>query len=160
MKGKTIVIAIDGSPTSNAAVEAGLQLAGALGSPVRFVHAASPLAEDVYEHRDDRFGGATDDEIVARDSVLATAAERASQSGVESEVALIGEAPGALTPEGRSADVAAEIAGIAEGLKAGLIVVGSRGRGPVAGAVLGSVSHNLINFATVPVLVVHAPKEE
>ena len=33
-----------------------------------------------------------------------------------------------------------------------------RGRGTVAGAVLGSVSHNLISQATVPVLIVHEPE--
>ena len=37
-----------------------------------------------------------------------------------------------------------------------LIVVGSRGRGAVHGALLGSVSHYILNHSTVPALVVHA----
>lgn len=59
---------------------------------------------------------------------------------------------------GSSAELAVDIAGIADGLGASMIVVGSRGRDSVAGVVLGSTSHNLIKWAAVPVLVVHAPK--
>ena len=36
-----------------------------------------------------------------------------------------------------------------------LIVIGSRGRGAVSSAVLGSVSHFVLNHGTVPVLIVH-----
>lgn len=159
MKGKTIVVAIDDSPAADAAADAGLDLANALGSPVYFIHAASPLAEDVYDQREDQFGGPTEAEIAAHDDLLAAAAERASQTGVECDVRLIPEASD-LMSQTRNADLAAAIADIAEGLEAGMIVVGSRGRGVFTGAVLGSVSLNLIKVATVPVLVVNAPAEE
>lgn len=36
-----------------------------------------------------------------------------------------------------------------------LIVIGSRGRGAVSSAVLGSVSHFVLNHGTVPMLIVH-----
>jgi nucleotide-binding universal stress UspA family protein len=36
-----------------------------------------------------------------------------------------------------------------------LIVLGSGGRGPIRSAVLGSVSHFVLNHAKVPVLIVH-----
>jgi hypothetical protein len=36
-----------------------------------------------------------------------------------------------------------------------LIVLGSRGRGAVRSAVLGSVSHFVLNHGTVPMLIVH-----
>jgi hypothetical protein len=51
--------------------------------------------------------------------------------------------------------VADVIVGIAAGRKADMIVVGSRGHGAVAGAVLGSVSRGVVAHATAPVLVVH-----
>ena len=41
-----------------------------------------------------------------------------------------------------------------------LIVMGSRGRGAVRSAVLGSVSHFVLNHATVPVLIVHDGERE
>ena len=41
-----------------------------------------------------------------------------------------------------------------------LIVLGSRGRGAIRSAVLGSVSHFVLNHGTVPMLIVHDSGEE
>jgi nucleotide-binding universal stress UspA family protein len=147
VKGKPVLVAVDGSPASDAAVGAAVELAGALGSPVRFVHASSPLAERLFDA--DNENGPTEQQIVAGDPVLAGALGRARDAGVQAEVEVVGA-------DGDTGDLAAVIAGIASGSDAGVIVCGSRGRGAVAGAVLGSVSHNLIRYAPVPVLVVHA----
>ena len=146
MAERTLLVATDGSPAATAAVTRALELALAMQARVRFVHASSPVAEELFDRYPN--DGPTQDQIIARDPILADAAERAADKGVESEVELISASS--------DANLAAEIAGIASGIEATMIVTGSRGRGTVAGAVLGSVSHNLISEAAVPVLIVHA----
>jgi len=48
----------------------------------------------------------------------------------------------------------AEIVGLAEELGAGLVVIGSRGLGPLRSALMGSVSHSVVRHARCPVMVV------
>jgi nucleotide-binding universal stress UspA family protein len=48
------------------------------------------------------------------------------------------------------------VIGIEQAVNADLVVVGPRGRGPLASMVLGSVSQGLLDAATIPV-VVHSP---
>jgi nucleotide-binding universal stress UspA family protein len=149
MTSDEILVATDGSPAAEAAVEEGITLAAAMNRSVRFVHASS-LADDLFEENPE--DGPSSEEVLARDGVLRHAAERAAARGVEAQVEVL--------PQAHTSDLAADIAGLAVGAKASLIVVGSRGRGPVSGALLGSVSHNLIKWATVPVVVVNAPQAD
>src|SRR5579872_3148074 len=145
MKGKVILVAVDASAAAQQAVKVALELASGLDSPLRLVHADSHLARELFaEHPDE---GPTRQEIAAADAVLAAAAALADAAAIHADLELIAEDSGA--------DLAAALAGIANGIDAGLIVVGSRGHGALAGTVLGSVSHNLIRYATRPVVVVH-----
>ena len=147
--GKMILVAVDGSPAAAAAVAAALEIATAMHSKVRFVHASSPLAENLFDEFP--IEGPPLEKILARDPVLAEACERAREAGIEPEVELLAAEHGA--------DLAAAIAGIADGGGASMIATGSRGLGTFTGAVLGSVSGNLLKYASVPVLVVHAPDQ-
>src|ERR687895_2236757 len=54
----------------------------------------------------------------------------------------------------RMGDTAQEIVNLAEGLKVGLIAVGSRGRSRIKRALMGSVSDSVVRHAHCPVLVV------
>ena len=56
--------------------------------------------------------------------------------------------------ESRKGDVAQTVIAIAKEKAADVIVVGKRGAGPVARLLLGSVSHELVNLAALPVIVV------
>jgi nucleotide-binding universal stress UspA family protein len=56
--------------------------------------------------------------------------------------------------ESRAGDVAQSIIDIANEKAADVIVVGKRGAGLVERLLLGSVSHKLVNLATLPVIVV------
>jgi nucleotide-binding universal stress UspA family protein len=73
----------------------------------------------------------------------------------------------ALVPEGipvsgrtAAGDPGAELVKRAEAAAHDLIVMGSRGRGAVRSAVLGSVSHFVLNHTTIPVLIVHAGDQD
>ncbi len=70
--------------------------------------------------------------------------------------------PDGITASGRTAigHPGAEILKRAVAGDHDLIVLGSRGRGAVRSAVLGSVSHFVLNHGTVPMLIVHDSREE
>jgi nucleotide-binding universal stress UspA family protein len=62
-----------------------------------------------------------------------------------------------LTTQLLDGDPARELLRVARELDADVIVMGSRGRGRVTAAVLGSVSNHVMHEAAVPVIVIHRP---
>jgi nucleotide-binding universal stress UspA family protein len=137
-KPKKIVIATDGSAGASVAVEQGVWLAKMLEAKAVFVSVArSPLpilGEPFYQR------ALTADLAKARaaiDAALPVAQER----HVAYEVEIL---------EGSPAEA---ILNIARMHGAELVVIGSRGRGAVTGAVLGSVSSEVVHRADRPVLV-------
>ena len=140
---KTFIVAIDGSEGSKAAIDEAIDLAGDLGAALTFVFVRRPpssvLGHPYYDRRlshDLRRGRETLDDAIAT----------AGSAGIECD---------GKSLEGDAAD---EIVSLADNRHADLIVVGSRGHGALAGAVLGSVSRAIAQHADVPVLVAkHRP---
>jgi len=136
-----IVIGTDGSPGARAAVHEGLDLARRLGAPVIFVtvrHSIPLLGDPFYQRK-------LSEQLAHARAVLDEARAEADRLGVEADHEIA---------EGDAVDELLRTARYAE---ADLIVVGSRGLGPVAGAVLGSVSRALVQHSPIPVLVVKEP---
>jgi nucleotide-binding universal stress UspA family protein len=127
---KTIVIGTDGSEPAAAAVATALALASDTGASVVCVGV------------DDSFDREGIDP--APTAAAESAAGRARERGIAAEV---------VTRIGPAAD---QLLAAADACDADLVVVGSRGRGRLTSAVLGSVAHALIRDSTRPVLVVTA----
>jgi nucleotide-binding universal stress UspA family protein len=142
---KQIVIATDGSPSALEAVDIGLELAQEQGADVTFVHVTPP---DTY--RVARLGPGHpmphDMPIDESETALAAAEEAAKEAGV------------AYALERISGEAVDTIVALAERKNADLIVVGSRGLGPVKATLLGSVSRGVLNDARRPVLIVKAER--
>jgi nucleotide-binding universal stress UspA family protein len=133
-----ILIGTDGSPGARAAVAEGIELARLLGAAVTFAsvcRAGAIFGNPYYE------GTETEAPAQAR-AAVEQAIEEAERLGVSADYEIVNGDPvdGLLrTARYREAD---------------LIVVGSRGLGAIAGAVLGSVSKALVQYSPLPVLVV------
>ena len=143
---ETLLIATDGSRSSQQAVEVGVRLARERGARVAFVHSSPHVAATLFEQNP--YTLATAEEVASVDPTLRSSLERAQEAGVDAELIVLGE-------EG-TGSVAASIVGTAQGVGATMIVVGARGRGAVTEAVVGSVSRTVMEMADVPVVVVHS----
>ena len=135
---KRIVVAYDGSEGSREALAAGVETARATGAVATLVyvrHTPLPIVGDPFYER------SLSRELHRGRDVLAEARAFAADAGVAAETELL---------EG---DPAQQILDLARLRGAELVVVGSRGRGAVAEALLGSVSHAIVHGADRPVLV-------
>jgi nucleotide-binding universal stress UspA family protein len=140
----SIVVGVDGSAPGREALRFALAEAALRGARLHVVHSWSipPLAATgvgmipAYGLLRSELGDAARDALEAE---LAHAAADATDVEIERHVPQ-GDAAGALVERAAGAD---------------LLVVGSRGRGGVAGTVLGSVSRACLHHAPCPVAVVH-----
>ncbi len=141
-----IVVAVDGSPSSTAAVEWAARDADLRKVPLRIVHVmpSEPVAEGWYS-------------VTMPDGFSQWQEEYAKQ--IVSEAHKLAESH--VAPD-RADQVTTEILGgaivhtlVELSEHAELIAVGCRGQGTVAGALLGSVSSGLAHHAHCPVAVIH-----
>ncbi|GAA3504109.1 universal stress protein [Streptomyces prasinosporus] len=134
-----LVVGVDGSGSSLEAVDWAVDEAARLGLPLRIVHAS---LWERYETRVPSFATGRPAEEVMADNIVAAGVERARLRRRDLEV---------------SGDVVSEDAVSAllhAAHDASTLVTGSRGRGGVAGMLLGSVSLTVAARAVCPVIVV------
>jgi nucleotide-binding universal stress UspA family protein len=133
-----LLIGTDGTPGGRAAVSEGLALARSLGASVTFVAVhprVSALAAPYYQRR-------LTEHLASSSATIEAALAEADRLGVAADSEVV---------EG---DPPAELLRLAGSYEADMIIVGSRGLGALAGALLGSVSRWLVTHADIPVLVV------
>ncbi|WP_280368604.1 universal stress protein [Nocardia wallacei] len=137
-----VVVGVDGSPTSEAAIAAAFAEAAARGTDLVAVHAWGDWEFGQFAGRDDVFLPNADYEQ-AEEAILAERLagwqEKYPEVTVSRKVYLF--QPAARLQEWSDT--------------AQLIVVGSRGRGGFAGLLLGSTANKLVQHAHCPVMVVH-----
>jgi nucleotide-binding universal stress UspA family protein len=145
-----IVVGVDGSDSSRAALAWALAEARLRGSSVRAVHAWMLPAMGA---------GEAPWALIPPGSYVdvdTEEIEKATHEALDREIAEVGGPAGVaverFVAEGPAADVIVEASADAE-----LIVVGTRGRGAIATLVLGSTSQQVIHNAKRPVVVVPAP---
>jgi nucleotide-binding universal stress UspA family protein len=135
---KRFIVAVDGSEGSSAAIEDAVALARQMDAALTFVHVRKPpssaLGHPYYERQ-------VSHDLQKGRRVIAEAIRAAAEAGIECDGDIF------------AGDAADEIVSIADNRRVDLIVIGSRGRGALAGALLGSVSREVVQHANVPVLV-------
>ena len=138
---KTILVATDGSHSAMEAADFAVGLAADRQTELIFVHVVPTL--DLVADADYDVDFANPHQPTEHDrSLLDNAAELAASQGVLATTALLG---------GATAD---ELVAYADERGVDLIVVGARGHGVVARALLGSVSLGVLRKSTCPVLIV------
>lgn len=143
-----ILVPVDGSHTSEKALDEAIRLAELSGARLRLVHVVDELS---YVNG---FESAMNyvNEIIpvmreAGEKLLAHDRKKAEDKGVSADCVLVMDGPG------RIFDHVNEQARLA---KADLIVVGSHGRRGIGRVLLGSDAEQIVRHAPVPVLVVRA----
>jgi len=145
-----ILLATDGSREAEVAARTAADLAQKTHSELHVVHAfgIAPVGPPVYPEATDLQSEEYEAETEEGQRISEQRAREVLQEEVEKVRSTVA---GEHLVEGR---VAPEIVGLAEEIGAGLIVMGSRGRGGIRRALMGSVSESVVRHAHCPVLVV------
>jgi len=143
----TIIVATDGSPAAARAVALTASLRWPPGTSIHVIRADEPVAVDLdlpraaYEalHADIR---------AETEKHLMVVSRQLAGSGRRVETVAVSGRP------------ASAIVTLAEHTHADLVIVGSRGRGPIASMLLGSVAAEVVDHAPCPVLVARTERVE
>jgi len=138
-----VVVGVDGSPDSSAALEWAASEARLRGAELHIIHTWSVPALSYGTYLP-----ATAFDDVARAAERSLTAQIAEVLGDDPDITYVTE-----VSEGPPASALLEAAETAL-----IVVVGSRGRGGFAGLLLGSVSAQVAHHAHCPVLIVRAPR--
>ena len=146
-----ILVPVDGSPTSDKALDEAIRLAVFSGAKISLIHVIDDLSYVTgFEPATDYVQQLIPLMRAAGEDLLAKQGERVLAQGLQLECVLIAEGPG------RVCEHVAEHARISH---ADLIVLGSHGRRGVKRVLLGSDAEQIIRLAPVPVLVVRGKDE-
>ena len=141
----TILLATDGSREAQLAAATAADLAKSTGSELHVVHVGEiPL---VYHPERHAYRAEYEEH------------EKEAQQLLEAEVARVKEAGATVAQShlrlgGANSRADEEIVELAQGIDAGLIVMGSRGQGRLRRALVGSVSESVVRHAHCPVTIV------
>jgi len=142
-----VLVSIDGSDASERALETAAGLASADDTPLYILHVIRdmqfPQALSRMAEVEKLVGTRSDMLNFVADKLLNQAKEAARKAGAKN-----------VETVKREGDPASRICEVADEKGAGVIVVGTRGLGSVAGALLGSVSRKVSNMAGQNVLIV------
>ncbi len=139
---KRILVAVDGSSTSNRGLLVALQLARETNASVRLVHVADELANLAHLESDSRLRERVREQGM---DILARALAIADSAEVPAETRLL---------ESRDRRLGEVIADAAGEWNADLVVLGTHGRHGVQRALLGSGAEQILRASPVPVLLV------
>ncbi len=143
---RNILVAVDGSHTSDIALQEAIKLASEVQAQLRIVHAV----DTVNLNRDTEFPNPAEIlDIMLRsgEGILRKAERVAREAGIRAETRLIEiDTLGRRVPEA--------IAEEAETWPADLVVIGTHGRRGISRLFLGSVAEGVVRVATKPVLLI------
>jgi nucleotide-binding universal stress UspA family protein len=142
-----ILVAVDGSPDAELALTEAIDLAESERTRLTLFTAVSQLPATAYLAAGEEVGKLVEDAHADAEAILRRARERVPDD--LSVTAVLSEQP----------IQAALIGQITNGVH-DLVVMGSRGRGAIRAALLGSTSHYVLHHSPVPVLIGHADRSK
>jgi nucleotide-binding universal stress UspA family protein len=142
-----ILVAVDGSPDAELALTEAIDLAESERTRLTLFTAVSQVPATAYLAAGEELGKVVEDAHADAETILQRARERVPHN--LPVTAVLSEQP-----------IRAALMGEITNGVYDLVVVGSRGRGAIRAALLGSTSHYVLHHSPVPVLIVHADRSK